>query len=157
MSPPVIEFSCNCYHMKKMKKVVKNRQGTYHKDIKVKKESYSEVFKMPLFSSRDVSGLFMLNSNAKDISKKLFVKLELENEINFADDVSYMDYIYQKEQFWRRNRFRDYYMDFSEKRYIPGLSQYNLIRIGAGSNPKCLNLFWFLFFTIISFGQIYKI
>lgn len=156
MKPPEIEFFCECYHYKKVQKVMKTKQGTYHKTQKVRRVSHTETFRFPYYSSRDCSGLFYLNCTESEVNKKIFIKLEIQEEINFADSLSYMDYIYQKDQFWRRNRFRDYYMLFKEKRYIPDLPKYNLIRLGVGLQPVGVGIFWYILFVFIPFCQLYK-
>ena len=98
---------------------------------------------MPYYSARDVSGLFYLNCDEAYIKKKMYITLELKEEINFADNISYMDYEYYKEQFWKKNRFRDVYMDFNETRKVPGLMHHNLIKLNQ--NEPCF----------ISFGSFY--
>ena len=54
-----------------------------------------------------------------------------------------------------RNRPRDYYMDYYEKRNIPGLSQYNLVRIG-NSEPIFVNIGFFILATIFVCAEFYK-
>ena len=61
--------------------------------------------------------------------KKAYIKLHLKTEINFADAISYMDYIQQKDAFYRRNRPKDDYMDLKESRTVPNLEEYNLLQI----------------------------
>ena len=54
------------------------------------------------------------------------------------------------------NRFLDYYMNFNETRTIPGLTHFNLIKLG-NDEPFYLNYFFFLIFTILTFAELYKI
>lgn len=152
MTPPQIEFSCECYHMKKIKKTMRTKQGSYEKTQKVKKITHTENFRFNYFSSRDVSGSFLLQNNRN----KYFLILEILQEINFSDAVTYMDYIYQKEQFWRRNRFRDYYMTFIEKRYVPKMNKYNLLRL-TNKDPQGVSFFFYALFTLLPFCQLYKL
>ena len=117
--------------------------------------SYSESYTMPYYSFRDVSGLFYLNCDEAYAKKKCYIKLKLNEEINFADEISYMDYEFYKEQFWKKNRFRDVYMDFNEKRTIPGLIHHNLIKIGQ-NDPCIVSFGWFFIFTFLTLSEFYK-
>ena len=111
---------------------------------------------MPYYSARDVSGLFYLNCDEAIVKKKMYIKLELNDEINFADEISYMDYEYYKEQFWRKNRFKDVYMDFNETRKVPGLVHHNLIKISQ-NEPCFVSFGWFMIFTLFTVCEFYKI
>ena len=86
----------------------------------------------------------------------MYIKLELNDEINFADEISYMDYEYYKEQFWRKNRFKDVYMDFNETRKVPGLVHHNLIKISQ-NEPCFVSFGWFMIFTLFTVCEFYKI
>ena len=111
-SPPSIIFDCQCYHYEIVHYSTRDSKGNEHYHTRHDKVvTYSESYSMPFYSARDVSGLFYLNCDEALVKKKLYIKLELQEEINFADEISYMDYEYYKEEFWKRNRFRDVYMD----------------------------------------------
>ena len=58
--------------------------------------TYKETAYFPYYSSRDVSGLFEINNSREEAMGKVYVKLEINPEINFADELSYMDYEQQK-------------------------------------------------------------
>ena len=157
MTPPEIKFYCECYHYEYRYYTTRDRNGNvYTNTTTVRVVTYRDCFIVPYYSARDVSGLFYLNCEEVQLKKKTYVQLELLEEINFADTISYMDYMSYKEEFWRRNRFRDIYMDFNETRIIPGLTQHNLIKFGE-NDPCYVNYFWFLFFTIITFAEFYKL
>ena len=51
------------------------------------------------------------------------------------------------------NRFLDYYMNFNETRTIPGLSHFNLIKLGD-NEPFYLNYFFFLTFYNFNISRI---
>ena len=69
---------------------------------------------MPYYSSRDISGLFILNCQKEVVQNKAYIQLELLEEINFADNISYMDYENVKNDFYMRNRPRDFmFINFS--------------------------------------------
>ena len=86
---------------------------------------------------------------------KVYIKLELIPEINFADELSYMDYEMFRIDFYRRNRIRDTYMDYRETRYVKGLNFNNLVCI-RDDEPCGINVFTFGFFTIIPLSEFYK-
>ena len=120
MTPPVINFKCECYHFE--------TKQHYRTDVEGRREyytttetitTYRETYSMPYYSARDVSGLFLLNCDKAIAQRKHYIKLELVEEINFADAISYYDYEKEKDDFWRRNRFRDVHYDFHESRIIP--------------------------------------
>lgn len=153
---PYIQFYCECYHYHTVHYTEKTKNGTRTRTRKERRVTHKETFLLPYYSSRDVSGLFYLHCEEAYIRRKSYIKLELQEEINFADPISYMDYEYQKDAFWRRNRFRDVYMAFEEKRYIPGLTHHNLIKLGE-TEPFTVNFFFFFLSTILTFAEFYKI
>ena len=54
------------------------------------------------------------------LKKKCFVKLELSEEINLADTISYLDWENEKRAFDEKNERRDDFYTFRETRSIPG-------------------------------------
>ena len=56
---------------------------------------YDKEAGIPYYSFQDVSGLFILNQ--EKMKNAVFIKLELDKEINFADNISYYDYLMQKQ------------------------------------------------------------
>ena len=156
-APPSIIFDCQCFHYEIVHYSSRDEKGnTSYRTRHNKVVTYSESYSMPFYSARDVSGLFYLNCDEAFVKKKLYIKLELDEEINFADEVSYMDYEFYKEQFWRRNRFRDVYMDFNETRKVPGLVHHNLIKIGQ-KEPWFVSFGWFMFTTLLTVCEFYKL
>ena len=110
---------------------------------------------MTYYSSRDISGPFLLNCDERTVNQKNYIKLELNDEINFADSFSTSDYLIQKNSFISEYKYRDVHFDFSESRYIPGLVEYNLVNIG-NKEAGCLNFCVFFTFTMLSFVELYK-
>ena len=116
---PKIEFYGRSYH-------------TIHRDVhKIDDEfgketeeeevtTNNETYNMPYYSARDISGLFRLNCEKDDAKKKCFVKLELSEEINLADTISYLDWENEKRAFDEKNERRDDFYTFRETRSIPG-------------------------------------
>ena len=156
-APPSIIFDCQCYHYNTIHYTTKDEKGNEHYHTREEKViTYSESYYLPYYSARDVSGLFYINCDEAVIKKKMYIKLELKEEINFADGISYMDYEYYKEQFWKRNRFRDVYMDFNETRKVPGLVHHNLIKISQ-NEPCFVSFGWFMFFTLLTVSEFYKL
>ena len=143
---PEINFYGECYHYSSL------TLGRSRKKV----VTHSENYTLPYYSERDVSGLFYLDIGRAKVNSKQYIQLELIEEINFADAVSYMDYEYQKDMFWRRNRFRDSNFYFEESRIIPGMTNNNLIRL-TPSEPCCINTCIYTFLTIILFCEFYKL
>ena len=156
MTPPIIKFYCECYHYRVRHYTTRSKNGgVRHHTKRVRVVTHRETFVIPYYSARDVSGLFYLNYEGAALRRKTYIKLDLFGEVNFADPISYMDYMFYKDEFWRRNRYRDVYMHFNESRIIPGLTPHNLIKFG--NDHCCMNFFWFFICTIITFAEFYKI
>ena len=145
---PDIVFHCECFHYE----FRRNRDGRNYKE---RITTYREDYSLPYYSSRDVSGLFLLNCNKDVVKNKSFIQLELLYEINFADGISYMDYENTRSDFYMRNRPRDYYMDYNEKRIIPNFTSYNLVRIG-NQDSGFVNIGFFVLATLLTCGELYK-
>ncbi len=155
-TPPQIRFHCECYHYVTRHHTRRDKDGhVEHYTTRERVTTYTETYNLPYYSERDVSGLFYLNCDKAYVAKKHYIKLELKEEINFADAISYMDYEYEKEYFWRRNRFRDVHFDFNETRVIPGMVHHNLIKMTA-NEPCSVNFGLFFIFTILTFSEFYK-
>ena len=146
---PEIIFHCETYHF------VYRRGNNGRRDVKERVVTYREDYSMPYYSSRDISGLFVLNCNKEVVQNKAYIQLELLEEINFADSISYMDYERVRSDFYMRNRPRDYYMSYNERRHVPGLTQYNLVKIGS-SEPFFVNICFFILSTILICAEFYK-
>ena len=110
---------------------------------------------LPYYSARDVSGLFLLDIAKENASQKAFIKLHLQKEVNFADSISYSDYIMQKDAFWMRNRYRDALMDFDETRTIPGFHTENLVQI-RDYHPSGVSSGLYIASCFLMFCQFYK-
>ena len=155
-TPPEIRFHCECYHYRTVHYTTRDKDGHVHHHTRQEKVvTYTETYSLPYYSERDVSGLFYLNCEKAYVQKKHYIKLELKEEINFADAISYMDYEIEKDHFWRRNRFRDVHFDFRESRVIPGMKHHNLIKLTT-TEPCTVNYFFFLLFTLLTFSEFYK-
>ena len=156
-TPPVICFHCECYHYVTVTYYTRDKNGHRHRHTRREKRvTYRETYNFPYYSERDVSGLFYLNCEKAYIEKKHYIKLELKEEINFADAISYYDYDRAKSNFWRRNRFRDVHFNFWETRTIPGMEHHNLVKLTV-NEPFMVNYFFFVIFTILTFAEFYVI
>ena len=155
-TPPIISWSCECYHYVTHYYTTRNNEG------EIEQHSYTERVvtftgssDMTYYSSRDISGPFLLNCDEKNVNQKYYIKLELNDEINFADSITTSDYLTQKNSFISAYKYRDVHFDFSERRYIPGLVEYNLVKIGK-EEAGCINSCIFFIFTMLSFAELYK-
>ena len=85
-----------------------------------------------------------------------FVKLEIINDISFADDISMSDYRNKVINIYNGNRKKDKEFVFSESRYYIGYKRYNLLHINEENT--IINQQWmcllFYFFTV---GWLYDI
>ena len=153
---PTITFHCDCYHWEERVEHYKDAEGhDQTRTNKVKITTHTDSFSMPYYSCKDVSGLFYLEADKAARNSKVFIKLHLKKEINFADPISYSDYMFHKEGFWQRNRYLDAYMDFNETRSIDGFHEYNLVQIGDYVPPD-ISAGRYLLFTFLMAVQFYK-
>ena len=180
-TPPTIEFYCECYHFETYTTIssppkkggskksggkkghsrggnVGKRGGGHHHRVTKhtrKVTTWRETAYFPYYSARDVSGLFELNNSREAAMGKVYIKLELTPEINFADELSYMDYENFRSDFYNRNRVKDQYMDYKETRSVKGLNQFNFVCI-RNQEPCGINICMFILFTIIPLTELYK-
>ena len=155
-TPPQIKFYCECYHYETRTHTSTDSEGNTTTTTTTEKVvTHTETYYLPYYSVRDVSGLFYLNCDQAYLENKCYIKLQLRQEINFADSISIMDYEYQKMLFNNRNRGRDTHYDFYESRFIPGLTPHNLVRIGQ-KDPCSVNFCLLLLFTFLTFAEFYK-
>ena len=153
---PVITFHCVCYHYETKHTTYKDSNGhVQNRTERVHVNTHSDTMELPYYSARDVSGLFLLNIAKANASQKAFIKLHLQKEVNFADAISYSDYIMQKDAFWMRNRYRDALMDFDETRTIPGFHTENLVQIGD-YHPSGVSSGLYIASCFLMFCQFYK-
>ena len=154
---PSIKFYAECYHYETETYTVTNDEGEEEERTRsVKVISHRETKYFSYYSVRDISGLLNLNRDTAQIKRKSYIKLELKEEINFADSISISDYERQKSNFKITCKKLDTYMDFSEHWSLPGMTHHNLIKIND-KEPCMANFFWYFIFTILTFGQFYKI
>ena len=155
-SLPKILFKCECYHYETTHYTVTDSKGRTHKRTHTEKVvTHRETYSFPYYSFQDVSGLFILNQNVKEMKNAVFIKLELDKEINFADNISYYDYLMQKQHFYTTNKNRDSHMDWCEIREIPDFKKYNFIKI-RDKNICTIGLFIYLLSVFLTLGQFYK-
>jgi len=155
-TPPVINFYAECYHYETHTYTTRDSEGKTQTHTETRKVvTHTDSYNMPYYSTKDVSGLFLLRMDIAQAKEKAFIKLHLQKEINFADAISYSDYLTQKDLFWRRNRFYDVHMDFRETRYIPGMDKHNLVKIGK-EEPFSVKIGWYILAVLLTFGQFYK-
>jgi len=153
---PVIKFHGECYHYKTVHYTTRDNHGNVHHHTRREKvTTHTETFTLPYYSERDVSGLFYLNCNMAYVRRKCYIKLNLKEEINFADEISCMDYEKEKDSFWKRNKNRDRYFDFKETREIPGMKHHNLVKLNE-QEPYFSNFLFFTLFTLLTFSEFYK-
>lgn len=160
-TPPRLIFRAESYHYETVYRSETDSEGnTVTSTSTEKRVTHIDTEELKFCSWRDISGLFLLDSEKflqKGNEKKVYLKLELTCDLDFADDLTKYDYEFQKEQFKMKNVYKDDHMDFSENLSIDSFTRYNLVKI-SDEKPICLNICVFLIFTfIIPFMQFYKI
>ena len=151
-TPPIIQFYCECYD-NELHVSYGGRNGPRYHSKKV--ISYQEKVEFPYYCARDVSGLFELNTTKEEVMGKSFIKLEIIPEINFADELTYLDYDNYRTQFFNINRLKDKFMSYSEERLVPGLKEIYFACFKE-KEPFCINIGLFILFSIIPLAEFYK-
>ena len=149
---PEIKFYGDSYHYETE---IETRDDGSISSREIHVTTHEETYRLPFYSARDVSCLFNLNSEKEDVKKKCYIKLELSEEINLADTISYLDWENDKRAFDERNEHLDEKYSFSETRSIPGMVRHNLIKLGD-SDPCIATPCAFLLFVFLTFGEFYK-
>ena len=149
-SSPSIQFICYLY----LYSEERDKEG----NLETHKNYYdSEYESLEILSSRDISGA--LNFNYEGYS---YAYLELGIEVNFADTISYDDYITKKKIFEKEKKEKhahgSYSVEIKEKRTISDFetSKNYLININNTKN-FFLNCGVFIIFVILTLGPIYEI
>jgi hypothetical protein len=119
-------------------------------------ESEESKSSLTFKSFRDISGLLALNCGKSKKIRKAYVQLEIKLEINFANTISYYDYEKAKNEFYNRFLHSDKYTRLGEEITVKGLKHHYLLKI-MDKDPCTINIYWYIFFTLITLGQIYKI
>ena len=141
---PTIELEYNMY-----------QPNVNNKKYEINKIGTTNV-NFPYYCSRDVSGLLELDILKDSLKDKAFVALNIEYEINFADEISFMDYENFRNDFYDICLEKTYNITYSEKRFIiPDFKNYVLIQIGD-KVPCSINIYFFIFFTIIAVVELYN-
>ena len=153
---PEFTFHCQCYHYETHYEHYTDSDGNDQtREVTRRVDTYSETKRMPYCSTRDVSGLFLLDIDKANIKKKYFIKIHLIKDIKFADAISYSDYLNFKKKFYYSNKRRDKYMDFTEKWDIPGFHAHELVLIRE-SEPPCVNIVLYSLLIFLTLSQFYK-
>ena len=154
---PTIQFNIKCYDEYEYENENLDENGnvvgTYKTYSSYTRYKGSSI--LPYYSSRDVSGPFYLNCN----SKQKAIRLELTEEINFADIISFNDYLKEKKFLCEKNKYKykANSCDISIQKYIRGLEKYNFIPINPHSSICPFNICLFILITLVGFAEIYKI
>ena len=140
----------NCYHIEFYEIFEKNSDGSTtrrQKQRRVTTFERDEEFKY--FSIRDISGMFLLDieESLKD-KYKLFIKLELDYIIDFADHQTGMDYDNFKRNFIEIYKNQDQYYEIFENKKIPSFEKYNLVKISSEEIPFWFNSCVYVFFSL---------
>jgi len=150
---PSLTFHIECYHWVVHHYTDRDSKGNIrYKTRTEKRVTHRESQEFRFSSWRDISGCFLLDSEKflrNENESKVYIKLELDLDFQFADDITKYDYEMQKECFKMKNIYRDVHMDFTENVDLKGFTQYNLVKIGGNKTPACMNCGLFLFFTFI--------
>jgi len=152
---PTIIFTASSYHYETKTRVEYDSKGRLQNTTYDEKViTHYDTITLSYYSSRDVSGPFVLN--LKKLGNVDYVKLHLKLSIDFADSVSFNDYYTAREKFYNKNKYqyKDTYFDFDEKRTIPGFSEDHFVKIT--DEKTMISRGWYTFAIILGFAEFYK-
>ena len=152
---PKIIFTASCYHYVTKTKTEYDSNGRLRNNTYEEKViTHYDTLTLPYYSSRDVSGPFVLN--LKKVGNVDFVKLHLKLSIDFADSVSFIDYYNARDNFYNKNKYnyKDTYFDFDEKRSIPEFSEDHFVKIT--DEKTSISRGWYTLAIILGFAEFYK-
>jgi hypothetical protein len=158
-NPPKLNFHVECYHYETRTKTTTDSEGnTKTESSEEKVVTYSESRPFIFYTWRDTSGLFLLDSHKVFRNfYKTYIKLHIDLEVEFADDITKYDYYRTKDEFYNQNKYRDTHINISESKNVDGFETHNMVRI-TSTEPFGVNKFFFIIFLIIlPFMEFYKI
>ena len=160
---PTFKFLCNKqkkkFHEKiksifqKIPSIILRSKSKNKKDENI---HINDSQKFKIFSSRDVSGLFVLNTDGDNIGKKKYILLKLKEELILEDERTFSEYKKLKEDFIKENKRFDQDFQFEEEIKIIGLKDYYMIKL-KDEDYFFINKIFFCILTAFTFVEIYKL
>lgn len=129
----------------------------FNQEKKAQIFSHKGIQTFPYLSYRDVSGLFLLDLKDATTNDKSYIVLHLKKEINFADTLTYNDYMIKKTEFWKENRYYDVYMEYQEERLIEGFMEDVLMKVDGASGSIFITSTFFWICTFLTMSEFYKL
>lgn len=156
-TPAHINFHVECYHYETRHFTTTDSKGNVRQYTRTEKVvSHRESERFMYYSWRDTSGTLMIDSQNAKNDNKAYVKLELALRVEFADDITRLDYNVQKKNQYMRNRFRDRHISQWETTTLQDFNQFNLVNI-SDDEPVCISVWWYVLFTIIPVVMLYDL
>ena len=141
---PVIKIICSCYHFKT--KVTPD-------SIEVSKiETFNETKELNVFSYIDISGIFRL----KETNKSL-IELQLEQEIEFNDEITIYDIQKIKNELYLKNKNEDYCIHVYLDKEIPSMKYFYLIKLSKDKNYCLLKKWIYILCVFLMIDLFYRI
>lgn len=146
---PVILLKCHCFHYEER---AAGRGSTRTVEV----ISHSETLNYNYNFCRDISGLLILNTDESNIKLKYYIGLKIIKKVYMSDENSISHYASLK-NIIENNRDRDKYFRAFNVIDIEGLPDYFLIKLKDDHPWFIGNGFWYIFFTLITLVEFYKI
>jgi hypothetical protein len=153
-TPIRVVFSVTCYHYEwRTTGSGKNRRTKREKIV-----TFTGEQDFAYYSWKDISGPFLVDSSTAMVDESIiFVKLKLACDYLPHDQYTTTDLNIQRNNYFSSNRHRDQYMDTATNVVLPGMKEFNLVKVSDKEVPCFFGIWWFVFFTfIIPVAQIYK-
>lgn len=137
-----------------MEKIFKTKPSFFFRYISHK--LISEEFEYNYW--RDISGLFELNiTNEEYNNKKIYIMLEINYEITFADKKTEIDYDLKKKQFEKKiNKKKGNIKYIKEVKEIKEVKKYYKVKIHE-NDDFFIDFCLYIIFTILTLSEFYKL
>ena len=113
-SSPNIKFNIETFHFKnRIHPTIKLSKNTISPTIITRVISYKNSIDFPYYSFKDVSGVLYLEDEINKSNEYSFIKLKIKQEINFADEISYNDYITFRNNLILKNKNIDSFVNIT--------------------------------------------
>ena len=150
---PDISVEWDCYHYEKIRYTDTDSEGRKHRRTETEKISEDHgTYKFDIYSCRDISGKFTLETNS---CLNSYVLVHLSSSVKFADKETVSDFNKELERI-RSFSKKDKNFDLKEEKKLNFLSKNQMLL----TNKCCccfINECVFVLFTIICLVEFYKI
>ena len=117
---------------------------------------HAEIIVFGYVYCRDVSGNFNLNINKCNYKYKYYIKLRIDYEVIFDDDLLFNKYNVIKKDMIDRHINIGEYFDYYDNIQLEEINNYMMVKLNE-KEPYFVGCFWFIIFNLLSLSVLYKL